>query len=88
MKLTRSVLLSAALLGTASAAPVTITVLHTDDLHGHLEPTKIGEGMYGGYTRQTTLIKQFAAQDTNPLILSGGDTFPGHAVLQRLQGSS
>ncbi|GGL67796.1 5'-nucleotidase [Deinococcus aerolatus] len=77
MKSTRSLLLSAALLGTASAAPITITVLHTDDLHGHLEPTKIGENMYGGYARQTTLIKQFGAQDPNPLILSGGDTFQG-----------
>jgi 5'-nucleotidase/UDP-sugar diphosphatase len=77
MKFTRSVLLSAALLGTASAAPVTITVLHTDDLHGHLEPTKVGEGLYGGYARQTTLVKKYAAEDPNPLVLSGGDTFQG-----------
>lgn len=77
MKLTRTIFLSAALLGTASAAPITITVLHTDDLHGHLEPTKIGEGMYGGYARQTTLVKKYVAEDPNPLILSGGDTFQG-----------
>ncbi|MFK7600720.1 bifunctional metallophosphatase/5'-nucleotidase [Deinococcus sp. SM5_A1] len=77
MKLTRSLLLSAALLGTASAAPITITVLHTDDLHGHLDPTKIGEGTYGGYARQTTLVKKYAAEDPNPLVLSGGDTFQG-----------
>ncbi|MDV6374506.1 bifunctional metallophosphatase/5'-nucleotidase [Deinococcus arenicola] len=77
MKFTRTIFLSAALLGVASAAPITITVLHTDDLHGHLEPTKIGEGMYGGYTRQTTLVKKYAAEDPNPLVLSGGDTFQG-----------
>ena len=70
-------LLTATLLASASAKPLTVTILHTDDLHGHLDPTKIGENMYGGYTRQATLMKQYSASDTNPLILSGGDTFQG-----------
>jgi 5'-nucleotidase len=70
-------LLTAALLSNAHAAPLTVTVLHTDDLHGRLEPTKIGENLYGGYARQATLVKQFSAQDPNPLVLSGGDTFQG-----------
>lgn len=80
-------LLSAALLGSAaSAAPLTVTILHTDDLHAHFEPTKIGEGMYGGYARQTALVKKYAAQDTNPLILSGGDTFQGTLLFNVYQG--
>jgi 5'-nucleotidase/UDP-sugar diphosphatase len=71
-------LLTAALLGSAAvAAPLTVTILHTDDLHGHLDPVKIGEGTYGGYARQTALIRKYTAEDVNPLVLSGGDTFQG-----------
>ncbi|RJF71983.1 multifunctional 2',3'-cyclic-nucleotide 2'-phosphodiesterase/5'-nucleotidase/3'-nucleotidase [Deinococcus cavernae] len=79
-------LVSALLLGSAVAAPFTMTVLHTDDLHGHLDPVKIGENTYGGYARQTTLIKQYAASDVNPLVLSGGDTFQGTLFYNVYQG--
>ncbi|WP_161881444.1 bifunctional metallophosphatase/5'-nucleotidase [Deinococcus alpinitundrae] len=72
-----ALLLTTALLASASAKPLTVTILHTDDLHGHVDPTKIGENMYGGYTRQATLVKQYSQSDVNPLILSGGDTFQG-----------
>ncbi len=77
MKKTFAFLLTLGLLGGASAAPLTVTVLHSDDLHGHLDPVKVGQNMYGGYARQTTLIKKYSAEDVNPLILSGGDTFQG-----------
>lgn len=86
MKMRNLSVLTALLLGTASAAPLTVTVLHTDDLHGHLEPVKIGENMYGGYTRQTTLIRQFSSSDVNPLVLSGGDTFQGTLFYNVYQG--
>ena len=79
-------LLAALTLGGASAAPLTVTVLHTDDLHGHLEPVKVGENMYGGYTRQATLLKGFTSSDTNPLVLSGGDTFQGTLYYNVYQG--
>ena len=72
-----ALLLTMALLASAGAKPLTVTILHTDDLHGHVDPTKIGENMYGGYTRQATLMKQYSQSDVNPLILSGGDTFQG-----------
>lgn len=70
-------LLTLTLLAAASAKPLTVTFLHTDDLHGHIDPTKIGANTYGGYTRQATLIKQFSQTDPNPLVFSGGDTFQG-----------
>ncbi|GAA5512806.1 trifunctional nucleotide phosphoesterase protein YfkN [Deinococcus carri] len=80
-------LLSAALLGSvAGAAPLTVTILHTDDLHGHLDPVKIGQGTYGGYARQTALVRSYAAQDPNPLVLSGGDTFQGTLFYNVYQG--
>jgi 5'-nucleotidase len=77
MNKTFAFLLTLGLLGGASAAPLTVTVLHSDDLHGHLDPVKVGQNMYGGYARQTTLMKKYSAEDVNPLILSGGDTFQG-----------
>jgi 5'-nucleotidase/UDP-sugar diphosphatase len=86
MTLTRLFFLTASLLVTASAAPLTLTVLHTDDLHGRLEPTTIGQTTYGGYARQATLVKQFSAQDPNPLVLSGGDTFQGTLFYNVYQG--
>jgi len=79
-------LLGGAGLNTALAAPLTVTILHTDDLHGHLEPTKVGQNTYGGYSRQTTLVKQFTASDPNPLVLSGGDTFQGTLFFNLYQG--
>ncbi|BDP43561.1 5'-nucleotidase (plasmid) [Deinococcus aetherius] len=79
--------LSAALLLTsASAAPLTVTILHTDDLHGHVDPVKVGQGTYGGYARQTALVRRYAAQDPNPLVLSGGDTFQGTLYYNVYQG--
>lgn len=68
-----------ALLGSAWAdsGKTTITLLHTDDFHAHLEPVKVKKGKYGGYARQATLIKKYLAEDVNPLVLSGGDTFQG-----------
>ncbi|WP_216326967.1 bifunctional metallophosphatase/5'-nucleotidase [Deinococcus aestuarii] len=83
----KHILLSAALLlGFASAAPLTVTILHTDDLHGHVDPVKVGEGTYGGYARQTALVRRYAAQDPNPLVLSGGDTFQGTLYYNVYQG--
>ncbi|MBB5233951.1 bifunctional metallophosphatase/5'-nucleotidase [Deinococcus budaensis] len=80
-------LLTAALLGSAAtAAPLTVTILHTDDLHGHLDPVKVGEGTYGGYSRQTTLVRKHTAEDPNPLVLSGGDTFQGTLFYNVYQG--
>ncbi|ABF44184.1 MULTISPECIES: bifunctional metallophosphatase/5'-nucleotidase [Deinococcus] len=83
----KSWFLAAALLtSVAGAAPLTVTILHTDDLHGHLDPVKVGSGTYGGYARQTALVHKYAAQDPNPLVLSGGDTFQGTLFYNVYQG--
>lgn len=58
-------------------ADYTLTVLHTNDLHAHIEPTKIGDTMFGGYAKQMTLIKKYRAEDPNVILLNGGDTFQG-----------
>lgn len=65
-----------ALFGLANA-DYTLTVLHTNDLHAHIEPTRIGRTTYGGYAKQATLIKKYRAEDPNVILLNGGDTFQG-----------
>ena len=58
-------------------ADYTLTVLHTNDLHAHIEPTKIGNTTFGGYAKKATLIKKYRAEDPNTILLNGGDTFQG-----------
>jgi 5'-nucleotidase len=61
----------------ALAKAITITILHTNDMHAHVEEfTQHGHEM-GGYARQETLINRFRASDPNPILLSAGDTFQG-----------
>jgi 5'-nucleotidase / UDP-sugar diphosphatase len=86
MKRTLFCLVSLVLATLSMAKPITITVLHTDDLHGHIEPFKIKNGTYGGYARQLTLVKRYMASDPNPLLLSGGDTFQGTLYFNVYQG--
>lgn len=60
-----------------SQADYTLTVLHTNDLHAHIEPSRVGRANYGGYAKQATLIKKYRAEDPNTILLNGGDTFQG-----------
>lgn len=70
----------------AAQAPITITVLHTNDLHARVEPAMIQRRPYGGYARQATLIKRFRASDPNPVLLNGGDTFQGTLYFNVYEG--
>lgn len=66
--------------------PITVTLLHSNDLHAHIEPTKIKGKTYGGYARQATLIKRFRATEPNVMLLSGGDTFQGTLYFNTYEG--
>jgi len=70
----------------AADKPITITLLHSNDLHAHIEPTKIKGKTYGGYARQATLIKKFKETEPNVMILSGGDTFQGTLYFNTYEG--
>lgn len=68
------------------AADFTLTVIHTNDLHAHVEPVAIGQRTYGGYARQATLIRQLMKTEPNPLLLNAGDTFQGTLYFNVYQG--
>ncbi len=71
--------LSAIILAGACVAqkPLTLTILHSNDIHAHEEPTAIKGKTYGGLARITTIIKQTRAKEKNVILLNAGDCFQG-----------
>jgi 2',3'-cyclic-nucleotide 2'-phosphodiesterase/3'-nucleotidase len=68
------------------AREVSITILHTTDLHGHIQPADLsypkeeaGNDL-GGLARCATAIKRIRAETPNCLLLDNGDTFQGTAA--------
>jgi len=70
----------------ARSGPITITILHTNDMHAHVEPFTVRGRDMGGYARQATLIRRFTETDPNPLLLCAGDTFQGTLYFNVYQG--
>jgi len=57
----------------------TLTVLHTNDIHGHVtEP--------GGYARIATLVSGVRKENPNTLVLDAGDLFSGTPISAYYQG--
>lgn len=78
-------LLALSALATADK-PITITFVHTNDLHAHGDATVIRRVPFGGYARQAGLIKQIRAQEKNVLVLNAGDTFQGTLYFNVYEG--
>ncbi len=58
----------------------TLTILHTNDIHSHIDPFPDNDGRYGGkggFARRFALIKQVRQSNTNVLLLDSGDIFQG-----------
>jgi 5'-nucleotidase len=68
--------------------PITITLIHTNDLHAHIEATKIKGAFFGSYARQATIIKRARANEPNVLLLSAGDTFQGTLFFNTYEGQA
>ena len=51
-----------------------LTIMHTNDVHGHHEPQRSGDG---GAARQATVVSQIRAEGGNSLLLDAGDRFTG-----------
>jgi 2',3'-cyclic-nucleotide 2'-phosphodiesterase (5'-nucleotidase family) len=73
--------LSAAIFGAfaASVSAVTLTILHTSDLHGHVDPRdEIADRDYGeGLARVATSVASARAEGRPTLLLDSGDTIQG-----------
>ena len=57
---------------------VKITILHTNDMHSHIEPFKNGKnkGM-GGMAQRAGLINKIRSEEEHVLLLDAGDIFQG-----------
>ena len=71
-------------LGLLSFAPKSelkhLTILHTNDVHSHVEPFPVDHAQYpgmGGVARRYTLIKKIRQENPNTLLLDAGDIFQG-----------
>jgi 5'-nucleotidase / UDP-sugar diphosphatase len=69
-----------------AAGGFTITLLHSNDTHDHLEPTaysgkdaagKDYKAEYGGVARIKTALETLKKTSTNPIVLDAGDVFTG-----------
>ncbi len=57
-----------------------LVVLHTNDVHSHIDPFAIDDPKYpnmGGAARRATLIGQIRRENANVLLLDAGDIFQG-----------
>jgi 2',3'-cyclic-nucleotide 2'-phosphodiesterase (5'-nucleotidase family) len=69
---------SVSLCGIAGAAePVTVTLIHTNDLHSHFRPERTKLGL-GGLARIKTTVDQLRQENPNSLLLDGGDWSEGN----------
>lgn len=57
-----------------------ITILHTNDVHSHIEPFEIDHAQFpglGGAAKRYTLIQEIRRENKNTLLLDAGDIFQG-----------
>jgi 5'-nucleotidase/UDP-sugar diphosphatase len=70
----------------APSATMTITILHTNDIHGRF-PAEYYYGTPEGMTYLATHIANERAKNPNTLLLDAGDTFQGNAFAQYFRNS-
>ncbi len=72
--------LGAPLLKGCSSPSKKITILHTNDVHSHLDPFPSDHGAFpdmGGISRRATLISRIREENPNTLLFDAGDIFQG-----------
>jgi 5'-nucleotidase len=64
----------------AQKSKVKIVILHTNDVHSHLEPFPANDPKYaglGGIERRAALIRDIRAKESHVILLDAGDIFQG-----------
>ena len=68
------------LLSFVNAAPKKLTILHTNDVHSHIDPFPASDpknANMGGVSRRATVINAIRKENPNVLLLDAGDIFQG-----------
>ncbi|MCC7331149.1 MAG: metallophosphatase [Flavobacteriales bacterium] len=66
-----------------------ITILHTNDVHSHIDPFPKNDPKYpnmGGAARRASLIEKIRSQEKNVLLLDAGDIFQGTPYFNKYGG--
>src|SRR6266571_4486391 len=73
---------------TLNPETVTISILHTTDLHGHILPTADYNGNpdFGGLARCVTQIRRWRRQNRDSILIDVGDVYQGTEVSLRTKG--
>ena len=69
--------------------PTKITILHTNDVHSHIEPFPSNDPKYpnlGGAARRAALISKIRNTEENVLLLDAGDIFQGTPYFNKYLG--
>jgi 5'-nucleotidase len=73
----------------ASGELVRLTVMHTNDMHCHLDPFPADHAEYpgkGGLVRIASMVNQCRKENPNLLLLDGGDMFQGTPYFNYFKG--
>jgi len=82
-----AILLLTGLPGAGAETSFTLTILHTNDTHAHLESFQpFGEPLQGGVARRYTAIQQVKAGGGNIILLDAGDAFQGTLFFNQWKG--
>lgn len=74
----------------ASGELIRLTVMHTNDLHCHLDPFPADHAEYpgkGGLVRIASMVKQCRKENPNLLLLDAGDMFQGTPYFNYFKGN-
>lgn len=66
-----------------------LTILHTNDVHSHLEPFPMDGGKYqgqGGVAHRAALVEQIRKEEEHVLLLDAGDIFQGTPYFNLYKG--
>ena len=66
-----------------------ITILHTNDVHSHVEPFPENDPKYpglGGAARRAAIIQQIRSEEKNVLLVDAGDIFQGTPYFNKYKG--
>ena len=71
----------------ARSKDLKLTILHTNDMHSHIEPFTSGRNKgLGGIAQRSTLINQIRKQEEHVLLLDAGDIFQGTPYFNIYEG--
>ena len=68
---------------------ITITILHTNDVHSHITPFDNNHSEFpnqGGFSRRSTLIEEIRKNNPNTLLFDAGDVFQGTPYFNVFKG--